>query len=143
MRQTRSAFLSHARKQVVSPSEHSVFAHDFLRPLHPQPRAFLGRRLPQSMAEDLRTDAIVITNLLERSEESAEIHDTLAWKQSFVVADLFRRQLRCVRRLYMYDSIAARGDDVLRGTTGVMPVPGIEEHADIRAALLSELDRLV
>src|SRR5215469_8433235 len=43
----------------------------------------------------------------------------------------------------VHDSIASSGDDVLWGGSRVVPVPGIEQQADVGTTLLGELEHIV
>ena len=80
---------------------------------------------------------------LERPQKAGQVDDTFAGQQTLIIVDLLRRQVRRVIEMDVHDAIAAGGNDVLWGGSGVVPVPGIEQQSDVGTTFLGERQHIV
>src|SRR5262245_32913037 len=100
--------------------------------------ALLRRHPFRHAAERLRADAAVVTDLLQRLKEADEIDDALPWHHALVVADLLRRLSFSIGHVHVDDALLASGQDVRDRAARVMPVPDVENDADVGPAVLRE-----
>ena len=109
--------------------------------LEPEPGRLFRRHVFRNAPEGFGADAVLVADLLQRLQEADEIDDAFARHQPLVVPHFFRRAFLRIGEMEVNDPRLVGGEDVGNRPSGVIPVPDVEDRADVRTGLLCEPHR--
>lgn len=101
----------------------------------------LRRARLAGVAAYLGADQATVASCFEGSEEADVVDDSFAGQEAALIADPIRRQIRGIGDVDVTDHRSERGN-FIGAPAGVVPMPGVDEQANVGTAGAGELCRV-